>query len=93
MTQEEIDEQKYIKGFNAGYVISQYETVLFHQLEQAEAKSPYIDGLKAGKTASIKEQIRSNFITPDWLMGDKFAENNKDITKDPSRDKGIEPEI
>lgn len=93
MTQEEIDEQKYIKGYNAGYIISQYETELFRQLEHAEAKSPYIDGLKAGKTASIKEQVRSNFLAPDWLKGDKFIENDKDITKDPSRDKGIEPEI
>ena len=93
MTQEEIDEQQYAKGYNAGYLISQHETELFRQLEKAEVQSPYFNGFKDGKTASIKDQIKSNFKMPEWLMGDIYPENSEDITKDPSRDKGIEPEI
>lgn len=93
MTQEELDEQKYIRGYNAGYLISQYETELFRNLEKTETPNPYIDGLKAGKTASIKDQFKSDFKEPEWLMGDKFKENDQDITKDKSKDQGIEPEI
>lgn len=95
MDTEEQERKSYQKGYNAGYFISQYETELFHQLEKTDVQSPYFNGLKAGKTASIKYQFKENSKLPDWLRGDPLKENIQDITKDKSRDKdyGIEPDL
>jgi hypothetical protein len=46
----EIDESKFIKGFNAGYFLAKYEPkVLMDLLEHIHPKNSYISGMNFGQ--------------------------------------------
>ena len=52
----ELDEQRYIKGFNHGYLLAKHEPDLAAQLtEQPNAHSEYFQGLTYGKQEYDKE--------------------------------------
>ncbi|RYU92684.1 hypothetical protein [Emticicia agri] len=70
----------YLKGFNDGYIIAQYEPELSEKLSKIEAVSPRILGMQQGREQFIKEQLKEKL--PNWLK-DKPT---PDRTNNPSKD-------
>lgn len=96
MSEKEIDEEKYRKMMNAGYLISMYDKELYAHIEKIQSPDPYVKALTAEKTGKItaeKSVSKSVFKTPDWLKGDKLNEKSIEPTKDKGIDKGFAPDI
>jgi uncharacterized protein (DUF2249 family) len=73
-----MNEQKYIKGFNHGYILSQHDPELLNQLLQSPNKeNDYFDGLKSGHEEYEMEKAKQPM--PDKLHS---HDKNKDIEKD-----------
>ncbi|WP_339875344.1 hypothetical protein [uncultured Algoriphagus sp.] len=88
LTKEE--EEKYARGYNAFSFIKQYEPDLVKELDSIKADGAYFDGLRQGRTDDRVNEFYENKL-PDWMEGvdpirDQFDDNEKDITKDPSKE-------
>jgi hypothetical protein len=76
----------YLKGFNDGYIIAQYEPELAEKLSKIEAVSPRIVGMQQGREQFIKEQLRTKL--PDWLKDN----TTPDRTNTPFKDQNKQPD-
>lgn len=81
---------EYIKGFNNGYIIAQYEPELAEKLSKIKAVSPHILGLQQGREQFLNEQIKDK--RPSFLKENRTQIEKIDLNKKKNRDKGIEPE-
>lgn len=70
----------YLKGFNDGYIIAQYEPELAEKLSTIKAISPRIVGLQQGREQFLKEQLKEKL--PNWLKDNP----RPDRTNTPSKD-------
>lgn len=78
----------YLKGFNDGYIIAQYEPELAEKLSKVEAVSPRIIGMQQGREQFIKEQLKEKL--PNWLKDNPtpdrtitpYKDQNKQIDKE-----------
>lgn len=74
----------FIKGFNDGYIIAQYEPELAEKLSKIEAVSPRIVGMQQGRQQFIKEQLKNKL--PNWLKDNSTHAKNKQPSKDQNKD-------
>jgi len=75
---------EYIKGYNDGYMIAQYEPELAEKLSKIEAVSPRILGMHQGREQFIKEQLKSKL--PNWLKENATDDKLKQALKDKNKD-------
>ncbi|MBA4853461.1 hypothetical protein [Emticicia sp. BO119] len=78
----------YLKGFNAGYIIAQYEPELAEKLSKIEAVSPRIVGMQQGREQFIKEHLKEKL--PNWLKDN--PNQNKSHTPSKDQNKQIDKE-
>lgn len=50
------NDEKFIKGFNHGYILQEHEPKLLDQILKVENKNDYVDGLRDGKKQQVKDQ-------------------------------------
>ncbi|MBS1509391.1 MAG: hypothetical protein JST86_01005 [Bacteroidetes bacterium] len=69
----EDQDKQYIKGFNAGYLLSQHEPELLKQLLKTKEANEYFKGLKSGKKQHDRElllaQLKTSTNSKDKGMG------------------------
>ena len=86
-----MDEEKYLKGFNAGYLMQEKSPELYKNLsENLSLNNEFVSGLKDGGEQYIKE-ARSSLMkdSMDDLDPDKITpDKSPNITKD--RDKHLD---
>ena len=80
----------YLKGFNDGYLIAQYEPELSKKLSKVEAISQRIIGMQQGREQYLNEQTKDK--RPSFLKDNRANIKKSDLTKEKGKDKGIEPE-
>ncbi len=73
----------YLKGFNDGYIIAQYEPELAEKLSKIEAVSPRIVGMQQGREQFIKEQLKTKL--PNWLKDNPTPDRANAISKDQNK--------
>jgi hypothetical protein len=83
-----MNEDKYIKGFNAGYLMQEKDPDLFKKLnENLSLKSEFIEGMKAGGEQYIKEATTKlkgsigNDLDPDKTIPAKSPSKDKTHSK------------
>ncbi|MFD2520389.1 hypothetical protein [Emticicia soli] len=74
----------FLKGFNDGYIIAQYEPELAEKLSKIEAVSPRIVGIQQGREQLLKEQLKTKL--PNWLKDNSTRDKSKQLSKDQNRD-------
>lgn len=74
----------FLKGFNDGYIIAQYEPELAEKLSKIEAVSPRIVGMQQGREQFLKEQLKTKL--PNWLKDNSTHDKSKQLSKDQNRD-------
>ena len=88
MEDEDKVEPDYLKGFNEGYTISQYQPELAEKLANIDSDFIRLAGFKDGRKQYQAEQLKDRL--PSWLKGDRPAREQNSPTKTKGRD--IEPE-
>lgn len=73
----------YLKGFNDGYIIAQYEPELAEKLSKIEAVSPRIIGMQQGREQFIKEQLKTKL--PNWLKDNPTLDRTNTPSKDQNK--------
>lgn len=72
--------EKYIKGFNDGYLLKKYKPQLLENILNITSTNDYIQGLKDGERAHSHKKLRS-----------REQEINKiKLNRDRSQEKGLE---
>ena len=83
---ERIDEEKYIQGFNEGYLVAKYAPELSQKLSEIKSQAPRLEGLLDGIQQYALE-----------LTKDRLPPFEKDYQKEehkhdtPNKEKGMEP--
>lgn len=80
----------YLKGFNDGYLIAQYEPELSEKLSKVEAVSQRIIGMQQGREQYLNEQTKDK--RPLFLKDNQKAIEKDNLSKEKGKDKGLEPE-
>ncbi|RYC66942.1 hypothetical protein EQG79_26555 [Spirosoma sordidisoli] len=88
MEDENKVEPEYLKGFNEGYTIAQYQPDLAEKLASIDSDFIRLVGFKDGRNQYQKEQERERL--PLWLKGDPTSSSRSILTK--SKDRDIEPD-
>ena len=71
-----MDEQKFIKGFNSGYLMAEHTPDIISKLSPTvEAENPYLNGIQSGAKQYQK---------------DKSKEKTQDQSKDKNKDHDIQ---
>lgn len=78
----------FLKGFNDGYLIAQYEPDLAEKLSKIEAVSLRIVGMQQGREQFLKEQLKEKL--PNWLKDNPTQ--NKSHTPSKDHNKQIDKE-
>lgn len=73
----------FLKGFNDGYIISQYEPELAEKLSKIEAVSPRIVGMQQGREQFLKDQLRTKL--PNWLKDNPASDRRDPPSKDQNK--------
>lgn len=73
----------FLKGFNDGYLIAQYEPELSEKLSKVEAVSPRIVGMQQGREQFIKEQLKEKL--PNWLKDNPTSDRANTPAKDQNK--------
>lgn len=73
----------FLKGFNDGYLIAQYEPNLAEKLSKIEAVTPRIVGMQQGREQFIKEQLKDKL--PNWLKDNPTPERTNNPSKDQNK--------
>ncbi|MBA4853749.1 hypothetical protein [Emticicia sp. BO119] len=73
----------FLKGFNDGYLIAQYEPELAEKLSKIEAVSPRIVGMQQGREQFIKEQLKDKL--PNWLKDNPIPDRTNTLSKDQNK--------
>jgi hypothetical protein len=79
-------EPEYVRGFNEGYTIAQYNPELAEKLSNIDSDFIRLAGFKDGRKQYQIEQVRDRL--PNWLKNDRFNKEQK--TPDRSKDKDVE---
>jgi hypothetical protein len=75
-----MENKKYIKGFNDGYLLKQYKPQLIENLLNISSSSDYIQGLKDGERTYNQNKVKS-----------RSQELNKiKLSRDKNKEKGLE---
>lgn len=78
----------YLKGFNDGYVIAQYEPELAEKLSTIKAVSPRIVGMQQGREQFLKEKLKEKL--PNWLKDNPTPDRTNTLSKDQHKQPGKE---
>ncbi|MGA0556801.1 hypothetical protein ACO2Q8_09135 [Larkinella sp. VNQ87] len=81
-------EPDYLKGFNEGYTMAQYQPELAEKLAHIETDFIRAVAFRDGYQQYHKEKTRERL--PSWLKEDRFSKDTPSPDKDKTRD--IEPE-
>jgi len=75
-----MDEQKFIKGFNSGYLLAEHTPALVNKLSAAvEPTNEYLNGIQSG----AKQYEKDKTITPGKnLDNDKNKDHDLEMEKD-----------
>lgn len=75
--QEEITEEKYIKGFNHGYILKEHKPELIENILSTTTKNEYLQGMQDGKDTFEQKRTKSRLNDLHELEAKK--EKNKDL--------------
>ena len=76
-------EAKFIKGFSGGYILEQYEPVLFSKLMKGlDLSTEYLDGFSSGREEYQRERVREE-------LNDLAGIRNGSKEQDMERQKNI----
>lgn len=88
MENEEKVEPDYLKGFNEGYTMAQFEPELAQKLAGIETDYTRAVAFREGYAQFNKDKTRERL--PSWLKGDRSTKDYSSPDKNKERD--IEPE-
>jgi len=84
-----MNEERYIKGFNAGYLMQEKDPDLFKSLsENLTMKNEFLEGMKDGGEQYVHDQVdqlkdqHKDDLDPDKMLLDNIPSKEKDRSKD-----------
>lgn len=78
--EEDIEERKFIEGFNSGYILAGKQTNNFKKMvSEIEPFTPYLEGLKAGQDEYLREQKLRQIKTHMEEKAGRETQKDKDM--------------
>lgn len=84
MEENETPHSDFVKGFNEGYLMSQYIPEITAQIEKSLGESPRSHGFLSGKEQyQYEKEVQ---LYPSWLIDDKSSDLEKSDYEDREKD-------
>lgn len=73
--------EKYIKGFNDGYLLKEHKPELLENILNITSSNDYIQGLKDGEREFKQQKVKSRTQELDDLKSSKSKKRNLDLER------------
>ena len=73
--------EKYIKGFNDGYILKEHKPELLENILNTTSSNDYIEGLKDGEREFKQQKVKSRTQELDDLKSLKSKKRNLDLER------------